>query len=186
MKNVAAILMLSQGVPMFVMGDEIGRTQRGNNNAYCQDNELSWMDWAQTGTGADLLRFWQEMIAFRKRHPILQRRRFFSGETNDRGLSDIAWHGCALGCPGWDDPTSRVLSFTMGGFEDDADLHVILNMDDGDLAFALPKVAGRRWMLAVDTGQDSPADIAAAGREQPVEGSTYRATWRSVVVLTSR
>ena len=186
MKNAAAILMLSQGVPMFVMGDEVGRTQRGNNNAYCQDNEISWLDWTLTETNGHLLRFWQEMIAFRKRHPILQRRRFFTGETNERGLPDIAWHGCGLNSPGWDNPASRVLSFTMGGFDDDADLHVILNMDESELDFAIPPLTGRTWTRAVDTGLESPADIAALGQEQPVEGTTYRANGGSVVVLSSR
>jgi glycogen operon protein len=186
MKNVAAILMLSQGVPMFVMGDEIGRTQRGNNNAYCQDNELSWMDWTQTESSADLFRFWREMIAFRNRHPVLRRPRFFTGETNDRGVPDITWHGCALNSPGWNDPTSRVLSFTMGGFENDADLHVILNMDESDLEFELPRVKGRKWLRAVDTGLDSPADISEVGQEQPIKGTTYRANGRSIVVFASR
>src|SRR5215217_5524399 len=186
MKNFAAILMLSQGVPMFVMGDEVGRTQRGNNNAYCQDNELSWMDWTLVDSNDDLLRFWREMIALRRRHPVLQRRRFFTGETNDRGIPDIAWHGCALGQPGWNDPTSRVLSFTMGGFGEETDIHVILNMADSELAFELPRLEGRTWMRAVDTGLDSPADIAGPGQEQPVEGTSYLAPSRSVAVFTSK
>ncbi|MFL5761865.1 MAG: glycogen debranching protein GlgX [Thermomicrobiales bacterium] len=186
MKNVAAILGLSQGVPMFVMGDEIGRTQHGNNNAYCQDNELSWMDWTPSESSDELFRFWSNMIAFRKRHPVLRRSRFFTGETNERQVLDIAWHGCGLNRPGWNDPTSRVLAFTLGGFDEDADLHVIMNMDENDLDFELPRVIGRRWLRAVDTGLDSPADIVEGGQEQPLEGTTYRAKGRSVVVLASK
>jgi glycogen operon protein len=144
------------------------------------------MDWTLVDSNADLLRFWREMIALRKRHPVLQRRRFFTGETNDRGIPDIAWHGCALGQPGWNDPTSRVLSFTMGGFGEETDIHVILNMADSDLAFELPRLEGRTWMRAVDTGLDSPADIAGPGQEQPVDGTSYQAPSRSVAVFTSK
>src|SRR5205807_5163531 len=130
-KNFAAILFLSQGMPMFVAGDEVRRTQRGNNNAYSQDNEISWFDWALVERNRDLFRLFSRMIGFRKSHPILHRPRFFTGQVNARGLPDIAWHGCRLNSPGWFDPSSRILSFTMGGFTDDngvedTDIHVIL------------------------------------------------------------
>ncbi|MFN8635324.1 MAG: glycogen debranching protein GlgX [Chloroflexota bacterium] len=185
-RNFATILMLSQGVPMFVAGDEVRRTQQGNNNAYCQDTPLSWMDWTLTEKNAHLLRFFQQMIAFRKRHPIVHRARFFTGETNERGLADVAWHGCQLNAPGWNDPSSRVLAYTMGGFANDADLHVMLNMDGASLPFELPTVPGRSWYRAVDTSQASPDDIAEDGEEVAITDSTYIVTGHSIVVLISR
>ena len=115
-RNFQTILMLSQGVPMMVMGDEARQTQFGNNNAYCQDNEITWFDWTRAGEHADLTRFTSELIAFRMEHPTLRRSRFFTGELNERGLADISWHGCRIFSPGWDDPESRVLAFTLGGF----------------------------------------------------------------------
>ena len=87
-------LMLSQGTPMLAHGDEMGRTQQGNNNVYCQDSELSWMDWSLVDTNADLLEFTRNVIAMRKRHPVFRRRRFFEGRPireGDEVLSDIAW-----------------------------------------------------------------------------------------------
>jgi glycogen operon protein len=168
------------------MGDEVCRTQRGNNNAYCQDNDLSWMDWSLAETNADLFRFFSRMIAFRKRHPMLERRRFFTGEANERGIPDIQWHGCKLNGPGWDDPSSRVLSFTMGGPDGDADVHVILNMDHNDQDFEIPSIPDRKWEVAIDTALASPDDIADPGKEKPHTGTTYRATGRSVVVLIAK
>ena len=92
-RNFAAILLLSRGVPMFVAGDEARRTQQGNNNAYCQDNDVSWFDWTLPSQNAALVRFWKRMLEFRKQHAALRRGEFFSGAVNDRGLKDVAWHG---------------------------------------------------------------------------------------------
>ncbi len=86
--------MLSQGVPMIAHGDELGRTQRGNNNVYCQDNQLSWVSWELEPEQADLLEFTQRMVALRRGHPVFRRRRFFEGEAQHGGqseLGDIAW-----------------------------------------------------------------------------------------------
>jgi glycogen operon protein len=185
-KNFCTILMLSQGVPMIVAGDEVGRTQRGNNNAYCQDSELSWFDWSLTEKNADILRFFQRMIAFRRAHSTLHRSRFFTGEPNERGVPDIAWHAVHLGQPGWNDPNSRVLAYTLGGFGDDPDVHVILNMDSNDLTFDLPPVANRTWHRVVDTALSSPEDIAEPGDETTIDGMTYHAGGRSAVVLISK
>ena len=185
-KNFAALLLLSEGVPMITAGDEVRRTQKGNNNAYCQDSEISWFDWGLREKNKDVLRFFQRMIGFRKRHHILQKRNFFGSRVNERGLPEIGWHGCKLNSPGWFDPSSRVLSYTMAGFDGDEDLHVILNMDYQDLDFEIPSVAGRKWYKVVDTAQPSPRDIAEAGEGEPVAGTTIRAGGRSVVVLVSR
>ena len=193
-KNFCAILLLSQGVPMFVAGDEVRRTQLGNNNAYCQDNEISWFNWQLVESNQGLLRFFQQMIAFRKAHPILRRMHFFDGEVNRRGLHDVTWHGCKLNEPGWFDPNARVLAFTLGGIadeedeqeSDDVDMHIIFNMDVQDLDFELPVVDGRHWYRVVDTGLNAPEDFAEPGHETPVTTATYHAMNRSVVVLMNR
>ena len=177
---------LAQGVPMILAGDEIRQTQRGNNNAYCQDNEISWFDWKLLKKHGDLFRFWKLMIDFRKRHPALHRSRFFDGKVNDRGLPDVAWHGCQLLHPGWDDPNARALAFTLAGFGAEADIHVMFNMDGGGLDFEIPVVKGRQWHLAVDTAQPAPCDIAEPGQERPVLAERLRVQGRSVMVLVSR
>ncbi|MGH8902316.1 MAG: glycogen debranching protein GlgX [Egibacteraceae bacterium] len=185
-KNFAATLMLSQGVPMILGGDEFRRTQLGNNNAYCQDNHISWFDWQLVDKNADILRFFRNVIAFRKRHAALHQRRFFNGAVNRRGLADVAWHGTRLHAPGWDDPDSQVLAFTLGARGEDPDLHVILNMFHLGLDFEIPPVEGRQWFKAVDTAQPSPTDILEPGSETSVEGDTCHAYGHSVVVLLSK
>jgi isoamylase len=185
-KNFAAILMLSQGVPMFVAGDEVRRTQQGNNNAYCQDNDLNWFDWTLPRKHGDLFRFWKGMIGFRKRHTNIHRARFFTGEVNERDLADISWHGCRLHSPGWNDSQGRTLAFTLGGFGGEADIHVMLNMYWDALEFELPAVTGRNWFRAVDTALATPQDIADPGRETQLENDRYTVSGHSVVVLISK
>ena len=95
------------------------------------------------------------MIAFRRSHPNLQRQQFFNGETDAAGKPDVEWHGCSLDEPGWKDPDSHVLAFTLWGQERDNDLHVMLNMDMQDLDFAVPTAQGeQKWYVAVDTALD--------------------------------
>ena len=186
-RNFATILFLSRGVPMLLAGDEVRRTQGGNNNAYCQDNAMSWFDWTAVERHRDVLRFFKGMIAFRKRHPALSRRRFFTGQVvNGRGLRDIDWHGCRLGAPGWQDSTARALAFTVGGVEDQADLHVMLNMHGEPLDFEVPRLPDRSWHMAIDTAEATPLDIVEPGHEKAFFGSTHRVGPRSIVVLVSR
>ena len=186
LRNFAVLLLVSRGVPMILGGDEARRTQQGNNNPWCQDNEVSWVDWAPVDANTPLRLFWTMLIAFRKRHPALRRAAFFDGTRNERGLADVEWHGCLLGAPGWLDGASRVLSFTLGGFDGDDDIHVILNMDDQELDFQLPAVAGRCWRRAFDTALAPPDDAFEPGGEPPVADSrVYRAGPRSAVVLVS-
>jgi glycogen operon protein len=171
---------------MFVAGDEVRRTQQGNNNTYCQDNELNWFDWTLPEANRDLFRFWQQMIAFRKQHPNVHRSRFFTGEVNERNLADITWHGCRLYSPGWNDPNARVLAYTLGGFGGEADLHVMMNMYWEPLPFELPAAGGRKWFRAVDTSLDSPNDIAARGQEVEIAGGEYVVNGHGVVVVISK
>jgi isoamylase len=184
-RNFAAILLLSRGVPMFAAGDEARRTQNGNNNAYCQDNETSWFDWKLVETNRDLHRFWKRMIELRKRHATLRRGQFFMGAVNERGLTDVTWHGTKLAMPGWSDPDARALAMTLAGFHGDPDLHVMLNMHWESLDFELPAVPGWTWRKAVDTFQAPPLDIADPGRELPLSGNTCAVQGQSVVVLVS-
>jgi glycogen operon protein len=172
-RNFAVILMVSQGVPMILAGDESRRTQRGNNNPYNQANDVSWVDWDRAAEHEALRRFWQRLIAFRRRQPVLRSRAY--------GEVAIRWHGTELDAPGWNDPWSRVLAFTL-----DAEIHVILNMDDRENTFELPKVEGRRWLRAFDTALPTPDDAADEGTEQPLADETrYVAGARSAVVLVS-
>lgn len=185
-RNFLAILFLSQGVPMLLAGDECRRTQQGNNNPYIQDNAVSWFDWTLVAANADLVAFTRGMIDFRKRHAMLRRKEFFTGNPNARGLKDIAFHGCALDSPSFSDPNSGVLAFTIADPAGGEDVHVILNMEDLPLPFALPTIAGRQWFRAVDTVLPPPDTVAAAGGEVLVTTTSYFATPKSVVVLVSK
>lgn len=185
-RNFATILMLSRGVPMFLAGDEVRNTQYGNNNAYCQDNEVSWFDWSKPEEHADLLRFWRHIIDFRKRHPAVRQNSFFTGDVNRRGLKDVTWHGTKLNCPGWDDPYARALGFTLAGFDDEPDIHVMMNMHWAALDMDVPTVSGWQWVRAVDTALSSPSDIADPGMEIACPAQSYRVNARSIVVLLDK
>jgi len=187
-KNQLALLMLSRAVPMLLAGDEVLRSQGGNNNAYCQDNALSWFDWILVETNRGMLRFTRELIAVRRRHACLTANRFFDGKpVPGRGLADIAWHGAHLDEPPWHDGQSRFLSFTIAGLAaEEEDLHVILNMSDHAVDAALPTIPGRSWHLALDTAQPPPTDIVARAQQRPQAATPYRANARSVVVLEAR
>ncbi|MCB1800953.1 MAG: glycogen debranching protein GlgX [Gammaproteobacteria bacterium] len=185
-RNFIAILMLSQGVPMLHGSDELLATKRGNNNTYCQDNELSWQDWRLVQRNADMLTFVQGMIRLRRRHPCLSRARFLTGRPGrDSGLPDISWHGTELDAAPWDDPTARHLAFTLAGAtRDEPPLHIVLNMSEQARAFALPRLSRRRWHLAIDTAQE-PA-VFEPGDQALIRSSRIEVQARSVVVLESR
>ena len=185
-RNLLAILFLSQGVPMLLAGDECRRTQQGNNNAYVQDNDVSWFDWSLVNLHADLVAFTQALIDFRRRHPALRRDTFFKGVPSQRGLLDIAWHGCNLNQPGFGDPTSGVLAFSLADPGTGEDIFCILNMEEAALPFQLPPVNGRSWYRAADTTLPSPQTFAAAGQEVLITTGNYYAAGRSVVILVSK
>ena len=185
-KNFIAILMLSQGVPMLLSGDEVLHSKQGNNNTYCQDNELSWFDWRLVDKHRDMLEFTRAMIAFRRRHPTLRRNRFLTGQPQRYGgLPDISWHGLALNDAGWDDGNARLLAFTLAGLDEGEEhLHVLLNMWDDAMQFAVPPIDGRRWYKAIDT-VSSPA-VFPADDQVPVDQARIWVASHSVVVLESR
>jgi glycogen operon protein len=187
-RNLMATLLLSQGVPMLLAGDEFLRTQRGNNNAWCQDNQTSWVDWTLADENRDFLRFVREMIALRKRHPALRRRSFLFGAAGDV-QPDIAWHGLK---PEQSDfsPASRVLAYTLDGSqtgrEPDQDIYVAINGDRETVApFEVPRSpSARPWRRVVDTSLTPPADIVAEGAGPVVPaGATYRLPPLSLAVL---
>jgi isoamylase len=184
-KNAFAILLLSQGVPMLLAGDEILHTQHGNNNGYCQDNALSWIDWTKTEENADILGFVRGMIALRKRHACIMRRRFLTGKVIEgRGLADISWHGIKVNKPLWDDPDARLLAFTLAANEvGEADLHIIMNMSDQLYKVELPVIKAKVWCLAVDTSLPSPLDFVVPEQQKPVIKRQYDVSPQSVVVL---
>jgi len=155
--------LFSQGIPMFVAGDELRRTQHGNNNAYCQDSEISWLDWSLVEKHADVLRFFQQLISIRRNHPRLRRGEFFTGERNTRGLPDIAWHGTKLYQPEWNDPGVRTLAVTVGGDETHPDVHVMMNMGSWLAGFEIPQIEGIAWKRVIDTSLPSPHDIVNDG-----------------------
>ena len=181
MKNLFTILLLSRGVPMLLGGDEIRRTQRGNNNPYNQDNTTSWVDWTFATTYRGMLRFVQRMIAFRKAHPALWQPSFYSGAVSERGVRDITWHGTILNSPGFTDPTARALGCTIAGIRGTADLHVMMNMFWEPLVFEVPTYS--TWRVAVDTYADSPHDIADSGSEPPFTERRCTVQPRSIIVL---
>ncbi len=187
-KNFMAVLFLSQGVPMFVAGDEVLRTQRGNNNPYCQDNPVSWFDWTLPETNREMLRFVQEMIRFRKRHPALMRKHFLRGIRNEGNrLPDVTWHGLMLGKPLWNDPDGQLLAFTLAGAgPEEEDLHVVFNMSESLLELPVPEVEGRCWNIAIDTAKGPPEDILSPAAQPMVREAVIRVKPRSVVVLESR
>jgi glycogen operon protein len=173
---------------MILAGDEVLRSQQGNNNCYCQNNELSWFDWDLVETNGDMFAFTSKMIRFRKRHPCLTRRHFLTGQPAPKpsAMPDISWHGIQPGEPQWHDPSSRVLACTLGRTEtDEEDLHIIFNMSDDTLQMALPKVQGRNWHLAVDTSAASGKDIIQTAQQIPI-GQTIPVESRSIVVCESR
>ena len=187
-KNLISILLLSQGVPMLLSGDEVLHTQKGNNNAWCQDNELSWFDWSLVEKNRDMLRFVKELIALRRRHPNLNRREFLSGEqVTGRGLPDIAWHGYRLDEPLWFDYSAQYLAYTLAGLSDgEEDLHVILNMSERTVEASLPEIPGRLWHLALDTSRMGPDDIMPRNQQKALESSSYQISGRMVAVFEAR
>lgn len=173
-KNYFCMLLLSNGTPMFVAGDEFMRTQKGNNNPYNQDNEVSWIDWGLLEKNSDMFRFFQLMIAFRKAHPSLCRSRFWR--------DDVRWRGSG---PQIDQsPASHTLAFFLrGGSQQDTDLYVMINASPQDITFTVNEENIQTWRRAVDTSLASPDDVLEPGRETPIASIEYLVKARSVVVL---
>jgi glycogen operon protein len=197
-RNLLATLMLSQGVPMLLGGDELGRTQRGNNNAYCQDDEISWYDW--TSTDEDLLEFVRRLIALRLAHPVFRRREFFQGRPiQGESIDDIGWFapdGERMTDDMWRTGGNLALGVFLNGdalpslgprgerITDDS-FFAMFNASDTDLDFVLPDVSfGAEWKRVLDTGPDD-VDLALPHRDDGrfPAGKAVPVVARSLVLL---
>jgi glycogen operon protein len=171
------------------MGDEVGRSQQGNNNTFCQDNELNWLDWTLKERNAELFRFCQALIAFRKAHTALRHPQFSGSGRGESGILELSWHGTQAWRADWSG-TSRVLAFQArirGGNSDDL-VYAAINMYWETLPFELPSLEdGRTWRVFANTGVEAPGDVFAAGSEPPVGNvKELLVGGRSVVILVAR
>ena len=194
-RNFLSTLLLSQGVPMLLGGDEIGRSQRGNNNGYAQDNEISWFDWSLNRRDRHLLAFTKGLVRLWRSHPVLRRRRFFQGrQIRGSRVKDLTWlspEGHEITDDEWNSPGVKTLGLQLAGdaIDDlsprgerivDDTLLIILNADERPAGFVLPDhEVAKRWEVLLDTAHATP--VAARGELDG--GSLYRVTERAVVVL---
>ena len=192
MRNLLATLLFAQGTPMLLAGDEFGRTQHGNNNAYCQDNELSWVDWAIDEEGQALTAFCQRLIALRRSYPILRRGRFLVGHYNEElGVKDVTWlapGGEEMTEAHWHDGEARCMGMLLDGRAQptgikrsgaDATLLLLLNAHHDGRSFQLPEVAGgKHWICLLDTHRPDEA-----GEQRPLYSETLELTGRSLQLL---
>jgi isoamylase len=187
-RNLIATLLLSQGIPMLLAGDELGQTQHGNNNAYCQDNELSWIDWNLTDEERAFVEFVAQMVSFRRRHPVFSRRRFLQGRTLSEGVKEVAWlrpDGEEMTDEGWHTAFNRCLGVYMAGTViervdkrgkpvRDNNFLVLFNAHHEEIPFLLPEFhAGGAWQAVLDTSSDRhPFEQRPfnAGAQYPLQG----------------
>ncbi|MFP5406533.1 MAG: glycogen debranching protein, partial [Gammaproteobacteria bacterium] len=194
-RNFLATLLLSQGVPMLLSGDEIGRTQGGNNNAYCQDNEISWLDWTMTPERASLLGFVKRLIALRRAHPTFRRRDFFAGRPlHGSELKDVLWlkpDGSEMTAEEWEHEFARCLGTYLAGAAIgdvdatgreivDDDFLILFNADQNEIAFTIPTIGGEPWEAVLDT--TAASGVAPSHRYNP--GDRYALHGRSLAVLS--
>ena len=182
-KNFFALTLLSVGTPMLLMGDEVRRTQQGNNNAYCLDSKVSWFDWALCNTNAEILRFVQELIRLRLH---------FDGGTGGNAVpledyirgAHIQWHGTMLDKPDWS-ADSHSIAVAFHNHASNNVRYIAINSYWNGLEFQLPPLPGSssRWIRMIDTSLASPEDIADVERGSQVMASTYSVNPHSIVML---
>jgi len=194
-RAMLATLLLSQGIPMLLSGDEVGHSQQGNNNTYCQDNELTWLNWDFDEKAQELLAFVQKLISIRHEQPVFQRRRFFHGKAiHGQENAEIVWlepSGREMSSDAWDDPHVRCLGVHFCGGTIDVDEYgepiiadhilMLFNADHAiEIPFTLPAVtSGHPWQLLVDTASDTEPE------DEPLDESLYRLQPCSLVVMRS-
>jgi glycogen operon protein len=200
-RNFLVTLLTSQGVPMVLHGDELGRSQQGNNNVYCQDNELSWMDWDLADWQKELLAFSRRVVALRNNHAVFRRRRFFAGEATRAGgdVADIAWFspaGRQMSGDDWSDRSTKALMVFLNGegipepgrrgepVVDDSFL-IAFNASEKAVPFTIPdEVYGEGWLVALDTNDDAAGSVSFFDDATPfLPGLEFEVADRSVVVL---
>ncbi|WP_026043559.1 glycogen debranching protein GlgX [Treponema primitia] len=195
LKNFVTTLMISIGTPMLLGGDEFARTQGGNNNAYCQDNEISWYDWTLMEKNSGIFRFVKEMIAFRLRHHGFMRPEFYTGrDGNYNAIPDISWFDEKGAELDWE-KTDPCLALRMDGSRadiladrDDNDFFIMFNSGAKQVKFKVCEpMAGKKWYLAVDTSLPSPDDFLSPGQERLLpDQDEYFLQSRSMVILLSK
>lgn len=186
-KNFLIYLFVSQGVPMLLGGDEMRRTQGGNNNAYCQDNSISWYNWNLAETNAGLVRFTSNLINLRKSHNVFCRKEFFRDTYGSGDVPEINWYDINAKNPDWN-KMKRFLGFKLSGQNNDNDFYIATNMDLYDLTINLPALpADKKWYRVADTSFDSPEDFADAGKEELLrEQKRYVLISGSTIILMSK
>jgi glycogen operon protein len=192
MRSFLGTLLLSQGTPMLLAGDEFARTQHGNNNAHCQDNEISWVDWDLKVKNAVQVRFMQRLTALRHKYPILRRNRFLTGVYNEElGIKDVTWinaSGAEMQPENWGDMSMGCFGMLMDGRAqptgirkrgEDATLLMVLNGYHDLVGFTLPETAGGgHWQLLIDTKLPEDAEMSAFAT-----GELYEVTGRSLLLF---
>ncbi len=192
LRNMLATLMLSRGTPMLLAGDEFARTQDGNNNAYCQDNEISWLDWDIQKKGQSLTRFVSKLTGIRRRFPVLHRTRFLTAEWNEEiGVKDVTWltpAGVEMTSEQWDDPSAKSIGVLLDGRAQvsgirrrgsDATLLLVINAHHDTISFKLPEVVGGlSWSCLIDTNQPDLEDAPKFEFD-----SDYLVTGRSLLLF---
>ena len=192
-KNAIAMLMISQGVPMLLMGDEVGRTQNGNNNTYCHDNELSWLDWHLQAKNSDILEFVKHCIAFRQSHPVLRNPNHFRNQDYmGSGYADITWHGTKAWNADWSD-ANQAIAFMLcgkhakGGTVEDNYIYAAMNMHWQTQWFELPSLPpSLRWHVFANTGAILPSSYLPGTEPVLDDQSGLLVGDRSVVILVGK
>ncbi|MHB0858574.1 MAG: glycogen debranching protein GlgX [Anaerolineae bacterium] len=180
-KNLLALLIMARGTPLLLGGDEFGRTQLGNNNAYCQNNAISWFDWRLLEENADLHRFVRGLIAFRGRHPTLTEDHLLVGKSYEDALTErVTFHGVHLDQPDWGH-SSHSLAMRLAAVRDDVSVYLIANAYTESLTFALPDDV--RWKRVIDTSLASPDDLVTEAVAPVMQSNRYQVGPRSVVIL---
>ena len=178
-KNFLLTIAISRGVPMLLGGDEFRRSQRGNNNAYCQDNEISWVDWSSLQRNGEVFQFARGAFAFRREHAVLRREAFYADE-------EICWFSPSGESPDWFDPRQRCLGCLIRS-HDMADLFLMFNAMRETVTFAVPPGSTRCWRIAVDTAESSPLGFYSPGEEVAlVNPTSYVVQPLSCVILVAR
>ncbi len=178
-KNMLLTLAVSRGVPMLLAGDEFRRTQRGNNNAYCQDNDISWVDWSLLQQNREIFQFARGALALRRAHPVLRREAYYTEE-------ELRWFDRKGKGPDWFDPRQKCLACLIHG-QDGPDLYLMFNADTKPARFILPSPRSGPWRLAADTTRPTPRDFYSPGTEVLLRNPlSYMVEARSAVVLVAR
>ena len=193
-KNIMGTMLLSQGTPMLLAGDEFRRTQNGNNNAYCQDSPMTWINWELKETYSEVFRFVKHAIDFRLHHPAFRRPEFFQGQDFAYNtLPDILWYGEDGKVADWS-KINHFIAFRLDGRHaetfadvDDNDFYIMLNSSCQDKTVKIPAaIGGKKWYRVVDTSLPSPEDFLPAGEEEMLNRSVYILPARSMAVLLSK